>query len=49
MIKTREMLNMLNVGLGNGPIWAHILPQTFNIFNIARVLCILGGKPFKHI
>ena len=46
MLKTREMLNMLNVGLENGPFWAHIFPQTFNIFNISRVLRIFLGKAF---
>ena len=53
MLKTREMLNMLNVGLENGPFWAHIFPKHLTyltyLINISRVLRISWGKPFKHI
>ena len=46
------MLNMLNVRLEKGPTWAHIFPQTLNIFNIlniSRVLRIFWESPLNTL
>ena len=41
------MLNMINVDLENGPFWAPIRPQTFNIFYISPVLSTFWNNPLN--
>ena len=52
VLKTGEMLNMLNVGPPKSHFLTLIFPQTFNIFNIFNISPVLSTfleQPFKHI
>ena len=47
MLKTGEMLSMLNVGLENGPFWAHIFPKHLTYLTYLTFYTFLWESPLN--